>query len=140
MYLFYIFFRRNVNMYKRQRNKVEQSFEKMGIEAARLLYRSIVLFPFCIIISTILIFKLFYDTWTWDPVYLLIMSIGGGVLIHIFLTMAFFEDKVEKCMRECSLNILKEMKKNGEIENVFEYKRHVRNLRNTVDGRWIRKK
>lgn len=126
-------------MYKRKRNDVENSFEQMGVKAAELLYRSMLLFPISLIISTALLFKLFYSTWEWDPVYLLIISIGGGVLLHFLLTMFFFEDKVEKCMRKCTLNILKEMKERGEIENVFEHKRYIRDLRNTVDGRWIKK-
>lgn len=126
-------------MYKRRRNDVEDSFEQMGVKASELLYRSMLIFPISIILSTPLIFKLFYSTWKWDTTYLLLISIGVGFIMHFLLTMIFFEYRVEKCMRKCALNILKEMKERGEIENVFEHKRYIRDLRNTVDGRWIKK-
>jgi hypothetical protein len=142
---------------KRRKTDMEHEFDMLGDACYKVFYRAIMFFPIMCAIAGLITYKLL-PTLT-DVVYFFsgdevnlpvwVIAVSStfiiGLLMYWILIGFIYEDVLNRYIHNICYAILANLKKKGEITDIHDYRsmykrrKYIKDLRQTLDGKWIDK-
>lgn len=122
----------------RKRTPFEELFDELADATSRIIFRAIMLFPFCLVGGTYVTIKIL-DGVIKSEMWLLVASLGATIVLYLTLITFIYDLTLEKHVKRICLSKMHQMNKYVEdimnSDNEYEKRKLTRQLKLTAEGR-----
>ena len=142
---------------KRRMTDMEHEFDMLSDAVYKVFFRAIMFFPITCAISAFITYKVlpiltdivyfFSEGKANIPAWMIgiVATFLLGMVIYWIIIIVIYEDVLNRYIHNICYAILANLKKKGEISDIHDYKaiykrrKYIKDLRQTLDGKWINK-